>query len=163
MRLQSALDTSNDSTMRGYLFKTAIDMFMHDSGTALFGNGLGSYDHTVGIIQGNGKPGMWYPHNFLLELLAEYGLVGTVLYLAPMLVLLLAHSERRAGIGQTAWPRSSDAFRVAALAVMGFVWIISMTSGGLRLNWVVFFFMYLALAAPPSLRPGPGGGRPLSP
>jgi O-antigen ligase len=135
--------SGDDSTMRGYLFSVAVRLFLTDGATVAFGAGIGEYDRTVGLVDLCCGTGAYYPHNFLLELLAEYGLVGTVLYLAPMILLLAARLR---------WPRGgrADPFRIACAGEMGLFWITGMGTGSLRLGWLVVFFSYVALALPPA-------------
>jgi O-antigen ligase len=142
-RLEDIMRSGDDSTMRGYLFSVAVRLFLTDWATVAFGAGIGEYDRTVGVVEGCCGTGAWYPHNILLELLAEYGLVGTALYLAPMIMLLAARLRRPLG-------GRADPFRIACAGEMGLFWIIGMGTGSLRLGWLVVFFSYLALALPPA-------------
>jgi O-antigen ligase len=155
----------NDSTERGYLFATALELFLTDITTITFGAGMGEFDRVVGAVQGEGYPGVYYPHNVFLELLAEYGLVGATLYLAPMILLLAAHLRRPKG-------DRADPFRVACAAAMSLLWISNMGTGSLRLGWLLVFFTYVALALPPAPKaiaaraptaPAPGSRRKLVP
>lgn len=57
-----------------------------------FGTGTGGFP----MAAGHGDVGGHYPHNTFMELLAEQGLIGTILYLA-LLVLALRHFWRWAG------------------------------------------------------------------
>ncbi|WGF87862.1 O-antigen ligase family protein [Marinivivus vitaminiproducens] len=138
-RLGMALTADDDPTLRGYLFTQAMRMFLADETSFLFGGGVGGFGQFVGMVGLFDAP--LYPHNLMLELLAEYGLVGAVLYFAPILLLACGRSRFDGTMAGAPW-------RITAVALMAFLWLAAMGSGGLRLSWLIVFFTYLALAAP---------------
>lgn len=64
----------DDSSSRIYLFSAAISMWLDSAVNFLIGAGLGSFPVYIGATDSG-----WYPHNFILETLAEGGLLAGLL------------------------------------------------------------------------------------
>lgn len=75
MRLLNFASTMTDTTGRSWLFNKAL---MLASEHPIFGAGFASFHSTALNIEDIGN----YPHNILLEILAETGVVGLAVYLA---------------------------------------------------------------------------------
>jgi len=80
----------------------------------------------------------WYPHNVLLELLAEYGLIGFLLFQAPVIVTLYLRKKLLGSI----WGNTRQETAVILLTV--YFWSMFSFTGGLRHTWTLVFFTYLA-------------------
>ena len=86
-----------------------------------FGNGIGSF----GILFLNADE-YYYPHNLLLEFYIEYGIIGVLLFMLPVLLILR---------------KSSLNYITIATA---FYFINSMFSGDIVGNNFLFIFLYLS-------------------
>ena len=73
------LTEGGDSSERIYLFTKAIELFFSDVKTFMFGAGINSYPIYISAYSE-----VMYPHNVVLELLAEYGIVGSILFAIPI-------------------------------------------------------------------------------
>jgi O-antigen ligase len=73
-----------DSSHRLRLFSSALEMWLESPANLLFGGGLAAYP----LFTGQADEAGWYPHNFVLESLAEGGLIA-VLPLAIIMLRLL--------------------------------------------------------------------------
>lgn len=84
-RLKVIINIHEDPSLRLNLFYQAIILFIK---SPLWGSGIGSFadfiTRTTSLT--NGSPLGWYPHNFILELLCECGLVGFILFFFPFLM-----------------------------------------------------------------------------
>jgi hypothetical protein len=132
-------DIEHDPTKRLFLFRTALDMLLHDHWIFLFGGGAGSFTRLIGM------PG-WYPHNLILELLAEYGVVGTTLFAAW--IVRLALPPRWPGKYGTGGGTSA----ISSLALATFFWMTGMFTGALWNSWMLIFFTTLFLGWKPLLQ-----------
>ena len=127
------LTEDNDSSQRIYLFSRAIELFLLNWKTVLFGAGMNSFPmYTERFSTG------WYPHNVLLELLAEYGLIGFLLFQAPVIVTLYLRKKLLGSI----WGNTRQETAVILLTV--YFWSMFSFTGGLRHTWTLVFFTYLA-------------------
>lgn len=128
----SVLFKAGDSSKRLFLFSNAIDLFVSSLRNLFIGAGMGYFP----IYIGANSPG-WYPHNIILELLSEYGILGTMLFLSPVFYIL---SYRKSKLG-TIYGKTVTEKSTFLLAI--YFWIISMVSGALRSSWVLIFFTFL--------------------
>lgn len=116
----------HDSSKRLLLWGAAVKLWFESPMTMLVGHGPQQFPRLIGYDEA----GM-YPHNFILELLAEYGVVGTLLFGAPLLYLL-AKAVRSGGLG----------FRSRAPFYFLFYYTTAMMfMGGLQSVWPLFFFV----------------------
>jgi len=123
-----------DASMRLFLFGSAIDLFLTDMGTVLFGAGINSFPVAIGR-SGAG----WYPHNIVLELLAEYGLVGCLLFFLPFgYVIWTRHGAARRAAG-----KDREEWTIVLVAIYFFM--IACISGDVSSSWVLLFFTVLIL------------------
>ena len=70
-----------DSSHRLRLFAAALEMWLDSPSNVFFGGGLASYPLFIGQADEAG----WYPHNFILESLAEGGMVAVLILCVPLL------------------------------------------------------------------------------
>jgi len=73
------LSNVEDSSMRMMLFGSAIELWLESPLTVIFGAGLGAFPAYIGQSELG-----WYPHNFVLEALAEGGIIGAF----PIIILI---------------------------------------------------------------------------
>ena len=115
-----------DSSMRFELWSAAIQLWLQSPSSLLFGHGPQQFP----LLAGYDDPGL-YPHNFILELLSEYGLLGLSLFLSAPCYLILCQAKR----GWAHFTKlKSPFFLVYYLAVLSF-------SGALESLWPLFFFV----------------------
>ena len=115
-----------DSSMRFELWSAAIQLWLQSPSSLLFGHGPQQFP----LLAGYDDPRM-YPHNFILELLSEYGLIGLSLFLSAPCYLILCQAKR--GLAHFT-KLKSPFFLVYYLAVLSF-------SGALESLWPLFFFV----------------------
>lgn len=121
----------DDSSSRVFLFSSAIDLWLLDVKTFLFGSGIGYFPI---YINADG-PG-WYPHNFILEILAELGVVA----LMPIVFLLfMAFSN-----GNIIY-RVSPIYEIHVFSFFLYCFISYQFMGGLNSIWLPMFFMFLVI------------------
>lgn len=126
-----SLIEDEDSSGREWLFKSAISMWLDTPINLLFGGGLSSFPKFIGMPGDEG----WYPHNFILESLAEGGIVaGLLLFwsgsrLLTKFSLLKFHLE------------NFEFFYLGALAV--YVIAAYQFMGGIQTLWIPTFFVAL--------------------
>lgn len=129
-----------DSSLRIFLFGSALKLWLTDPLTVFFGAGISSFPVSIGE-SGAG----WYPHNFVLELLAEFGVVGCFLFLLPIgytgFKFLESVSDRT--------DRDLAGWVIFLIGV--YFLIIACFTGGLDSSWVFLYFVFLIL---PSASPG---------
>jgi len=127
-----ALRESGDTSERIFLFSKALELFLRDGKTFLFGagiNGFPAYIHQY-------APGS-YPHNVILELLAEYGIIGFILFMIPLALIIIARRKELGCIyGNNKYEKT-----VFLLAV--YFWVISSFTGDMSTSWVLIFFTFL--------------------
>lgn len=128
----SELLEGGDSSTRLTLFGKAIELFLSSPKNFFFGGGMTSFPSYIG----NTSPGM-YPHNLILELLAEYGVIGFSLFTAPIIYLFKRRKDR---IGSFVGNNKTE---IMCFYVFVYFFIMHMFSGGLRESWVFIFVIYL--------------------
>jgi len=80
-----SLGDGSDSSKRMFLFQSAINLWLESPQTFLFGNGIGTFTRYIG------ESGLgWYPHNFILECLAEAGIVSII----PILLVAFVFTRK---------------------------------------------------------------------
>ncbi|HOV65528.1 MAG TPA: O-antigen ligase family protein [Bacillota bacterium] len=132
LRRLTLLTEGGDPSERIYLFGKALELFWSDSGTILFGAGINSYPIYINAF----STGM-YPHNVLLELLAEYGITGLVLFVAPIVYIIRCRQKELGSIyGKTVEERTAFLFFVYYCLTYSF-------TGGLRHSWFLLFYSFL--------------------
>jgi O-antigen ligase len=141
-----------DPSRRFFLFSSAIELFMLNVKNVIFGAGINSFPAYIGEYSTG-----WYPHNIILELLAEYGIFGTFLFLFPIGYILRI---RKSELGTVYGRNTFDEQLMFLLAI--YFWAINMFTGGLRSSWVLIFFTFLLIpkaskveAKTPTLLPSP--------
>lgn len=112
------------------LFRAAVRMWLERPVT---GWGAGSYP----VVS---RTGFQYPHNALLEVLAELGLVGACLYLT----LVLVPTRRLLSLGGL----PDDPLRVTVLSLLVYVLLQSIKSYDLCGNRIVYITLALATMPP---------------
>jgi len=132
VRRFAVLVEGGDRTGRLSLFSAAIELFLSSPKNFFFGGGMTSYP----VFVGSNSPGM-YPHNLILELLSEYGVVGFSLFIAPVIYLFKRRKDR---IGNIVGNNTTEK---TAFYVFLYFLTISMFSGGLRVSWVLVFVIFL--------------------
>lgn len=123
----------DDSSQRVRLFASALAMWLDSPTNFLVGGGLGTFPAFIGESAEEG----WYPHNFILESLAEGGLVAGLLLLPVGLRLLTEFVKLKsntANIGNV-YLGALAFYAVVAYQVMG----------GLQTLWIPTFFVALFL------------------
>jgi len=128
------LSTDDDSSERAFLFGKAIELFLRDTETFFVGAGINSFPAYVGKYEIG-----YYPHNIVLELLAEYGLCGFALFMAPVVQILRLRKKR---LGTIYGVSNGE---VAAFTLATYYWVISSFTGGLQSSWILIFFTFLLL------------------
>lgn len=140
VRRFAGLIEGDDSSLRIYLFTSAVKLFLTSGQTILFGAGINSFPVYIGAY----STGM-YPHNIVLELLCEYGVVGFFLFVLPIVYILYV---RNRVIGSL-YGRSLD--ENIAFLIFVYFGVISMFTGGLRNSWVLIYFTFLLLPSKATL------------
>jgi hypothetical protein len=131
-----------DASERLFLFSSAIDLFLLNVRNVFVGAGINYFPVYIGAY----STGM-SPHSTILELLSEYGMAGTSLFLLPIAYILLI---RKCKLG-TIYGRSVTERLVFVLVI--YFWIALMLAGALRSSWVLIFFTYLLIPARPKVTP----------
>ncbi len=121
----------------------------------LLGNGIGSFSSLY--VPGGGEVAGTHPHNILLEILAETGLVGLALFV--LLLLVAAQGVRPARL------REDPLYLCVWMLFASLLLIRAMLSDDLAYQWELFLAIGLLSLAPPAAdtvagpRPtDPGGG-----
>jgi O-antigen ligase len=122
-------DTSGQSLMRLELFSEAVRGWLE---RPLFGHGIGGFP----LIWGSNDERL-FPHNLVLELLCELGLVGLVLF---ALIPIAAIRLNRLG-----WRQTPVFYKAIAIGLPAYAFANTMTSGDLPDNR--FLFLALGLLA----------------
>jgi O-antigen ligase len=132
------LSEEGDSSHRLRLFTSALEMWLDSPVSLLVGGGLAAYPYFTGQFDEAG----WYPHNFILESLAEGGLIAVL----PLLVIIqrLIYSFPR-GI-----QLNFDAFFLRNFAL--YSCFAYMFMGGVASVWIPFFALSLCLFSSQALR-----------
>jgi O-antigen ligase len=128
------LTEEGDESLRIFLFSNAITLFFSDVKTIIFGAGINSFPVYIGV-----NDVQMFPHNILLELLAEYGTVGTIFFaiLAGYII-----SIRNKILGST----FGDCINEQIIFLI-FIYILinDLFNGALRTSWMFIFFMFLLI------------------
>lgn len=122
----------NDPSHRVRLFSSALDLWLDSPSTLLFGSGLGSFPVATGLIDEKG----WYPHNFVLETLAEGGLVSLLFLAVPTIVLM------RSLVSILRHRNFTNTFFIyfAIYSIVAFMFM-----GGINTVWIPFFPWIIAV------------------
>lgn len=123
VKLSSLSDGGDLTTGRTELYNSAIDLFVQ---YPLFGSGIGHYEFYNGI----------YSHQFFLQLLCEFGLLGTILFLIPIF-----KSIKLAFISNF----SEEILLVLVLFSNVFVMLLVSNVHWLQPNFWILFFFYFSL------------------
>jgi O-antigen ligase len=128
------LTEEGDESLRIFLFSNAITLFFSDVKTIIFGAGINSFPVYIGVndIQ-------MFPHNILLELLAEYGIVGTILFAIPAGYII---SIRNKILGSTFGNCINEQI---IFLIFIYILINDLFNGNLRTSWMFIFFMFLLI------------------
>lgn len=135
------LTDSSDSSQRIYLFSKAIELFLRDPKNIIFGAGINGYPIYI-----SSKSAGYYPHNILLELLCEYGILGTILFLSHIIYILRLRKKKLGSY----YGNSFDEQTFFLLFI--YFSIINLFTSGLRYSWVFIFFTYLMIPQQKVLR-----------
>jgi O-antigen ligase len=131
-----SITEEGDESERIFLFSNAIALFFSDVKTMVFGAGINSFP----VYIGDNTTGM-YPHNIILELLAEYGIIGTIIFTVPVVYIMRIRKK----ILGSVYGNSIDE-KISFLLFIYYL-IIYMFSGGLRNSGALIFFIYLLIPA----------------
>ena len=104
----------------------------------IFGHGLAGFYYLYGSgqeISGN------HPHNIILQILAEFGLVGLLLF-----ALFIASGLRNFGFGRL----QSDPLALAVLMVFTTMFLYAMVAGDIARSYRFFFTVALLAMRPPA-------------
>ncbi|MEE9351025.1 MAG: O-antigen ligase family protein [Thiotrichaceae bacterium] len=127
----------SDSSHREFLFTKALEQFTHNSKNLFFGGGMNSFsvftkEYNIDV----------YPHNIFLELLAEYGAIGFIIFMLPVFYLFKIRRER---IGSYV---GNDPLNRLFFMIFLYFFIIQMFNGSLRNIWFFTFITFLLLPIP---------------
>lgn len=124
----SVLSEGGDSSSREYLFQKAIEMWFSSASNFLFGGGLGAYPI---FIEANESG--WYPHNFVLESLAEGGVIaGLILLVIFVKMFRLLHYSSK-------YDRQWADLYIGWLAF--YACVAYQFMGGIQTLWIPLFFV----------------------
>ncbi len=126
-------DDGQMEDLRWFLYVNAFELFMASGKNLIFGAGINSFSAYIEMSLVN------HPHNILLELLCEYGIVGFLLFFMPIGKILMTRKRYLENIYATL-PEEQILFIIYI-----YLWIIQMFSGGLRGSWRLIFFTYLLI------------------
>ena len=119
---------SNDSSSRIMLFSMAVEMLFDNSRNLLIGGGLGDYPNYIGK-EGAG----WYPHNFILESLAEGGVVALlIMLLIGYHIISIVCRERK---------NTKSLIQIYVLNLLLFTLLTYQFIGGIQTLWIPIFFV----------------------
>lgn len=125
------------------MFSAAAEEWLKSKKTFFFGNGPQSFP----VAFGKHSAG-WYPHNFILESLAEYGIVGAALLLAPLMLMAGVTAKRY-------WtsPIEPSLDQIAILTIGLMFLLIAFVSRGIQTLWLTYFILFAASTSV-DFRPG---------
>jgi O-antigen ligase len=132
-RFLTLLDDS-DRSQRVFLFSKAIELFFLSAKNVFFGAGINAYS----VFVQKYTPAI-YPHNIILELLAEYGVIGMTLFFSPIFYILLLRNRELSTLYGNSYHEQT------IFIIVGYFWIIHMFTGGLRTSWPLVFFTCLLI------------------
>lgn len=107
-------------------YKTALEMI---SNSNLMGMGIGSYLSYTG-----GSGDRAYPHNIFLEIVAELGVQGLLIFSLIVMASLFTYMKS---------PNKKDFYSVSIIALFAFFFLNSLVSGDLNDNRFLFFAISL--------------------
>jgi hypothetical protein len=148
--LNASLDSSDEASdeasykgsFRVRLFKTAVSEWTANPSNFIIGSGPQTFPQAFG----RNSEG-WYPHNFFLESLCEYGLIGGVLILGPFAVFF------RRVFGWLDHDRTSTVSPTPGGIVIAILFgTVASFTGSLSSVWMLVFVIFAAM--PPSSRAG---------
>jgi len=116
------------------LFSNALELFFSNIKTMIFGAGINSFPVYIGWYD----TGM-YPHNILLELLAEYGIIGTIFFAIPAVYVICIRKNKLGSI------YGDSIHEKIIFFIFIYFLIINAFNGNLRSSWTFIFFLYLLL------------------
>ena len=121
----TVLFEGGDSSNRIFLFSKAIEMWLSSFSMFFFGGGLGSFPLYIGAA-GKG----WYPHNFIIETLAEGGLLA----FSFLFYVLFYYSKELI--------RSFKSEQLNCFSLLSVYFLISYQFiGGISTIWMCLFFV----------------------
>ncbi|MCT8126387.1 O-antigen ligase family protein [Alishewanella sp. BS5-314] len=123
--------SGDDSSSRVFLFTSAIELWLLNAKTFLFGSGISSFPLFIGA----NEPG-WYPHNFILEILAEIGLFGMI----PIFMILILIFWNFKSVFRNYSEPKIIIFSYALYALISYQFM-----GGVNSLWIPMFFFLLAI------------------
>ena len=129
----SILFDNYDASGRIFLFRNAVELSLTNIQTFIFGAGINSFPVHIG--EGKGM----YPHNVFLELLCEYGLIGSFLFMSPIAYILYFRRKRLGSF----YGHCMEENAVVLLAV--YFWVHAMFTGDVGSSWVLLFFSFLLM------------------
>ncbi len=129
-RFQVLLE-GGDSSSRLFLFSKAISLWLSSVQTFIFGDGLAAYPFFIGLESEDGV----YPHNFVLEILAESGIIGVG--------LLGVNGYIFGSVFRSFDKKTADSVFIAYLPI--YVLSTYMFIGGIRSLFIVYFYVTLSL------------------
>ncbi len=132
----AALLDDDDSSQRMWLFASALKMWLESVTNFIFGGGLGTFPNFIGM-PGEG----WYPHNFILESLAEGGIIGGTL----LAFIGIRGARKIAELRLLKSPK--EHIYLGAMAIYAVVAYQFM--GGVQTIWIPAFFVALHLFLAP--------------
>ena len=138
---EELVEPKKHPSIRIALYSSAMSQWTSDIKSFLIGNGSQAF--SVGFEKYSPK---WHPHNFILEALAEFGLIGALLLLAP-LGLLGFMMTRCLLVGGAA----CDVDQLIMIAIAGMIMVVSLLTGGIYSLWLLFFVMFMACPVDPAI------------
>ena len=127
------LFTSDDPSSRKTLFLEAIKLFFLTPKTFLFGAGVGGFQEYYGYAS---LGQMTYPHNFILELLCESGIIGFLLFIGmfyfPYKILVKKNKDTVA----------YNKYSILNLYIFLFIFIINNFSGSISSLFILITLIF---------------------
>lgn len=130
----SILLYEGDRSHRIFFFSKAIELFFLNAKNTFFGAGINAYSVFIQKYISAA-----YPHNIILELLAEYGIIGTTLFFLPIFYILLVRNRELSTLYGNSYHEQT------IFVIVVYFWIIHMFTGGLRTSWLLVFFTCLLI------------------
>lgn len=137
------LITDGSENIRVLLYLQAIKLFLSNVWVFLVGGGIDSFQNL--FFTNTGKAN-FYPHNIVLELLSEHGIIGFILFCLPIVYIIMFRIKAFGSIyGDT---KEERLIFLLALYVVGIFFFTS----SLGASWTLLFFIYLLLPYVPEKR-----------
>lgn len=130
--------SGDDSSSRVFLFTSAIELWLSNVKTMVLGSGISYFPHYI-----NANEAGWYPHNFILEILAEVGILGFL----PLLLLLFLFFSRIRAVFSKNEQASITLFCYGLYSLVSYQFM-----GGLNSLWVPLFFVFLSIFSTARIR-----------